>query len=192
MWDRRPACPSKAQSQIRTFTREDLNVRRLTDQLYVANYKARVLALAATCCVLASATGCWVQSVYPFYEDSDVIVDNKLVGDWSGQAELKDCSLRVSLDATSKSYTIALSGGHPNGDCRTNSVQGKFVQLGQERFLDLVTADDKSSPSLEMLLRVESNTQQMTLTRLDAEWTEDALTTKNLKLQGRVQGQDSA
>ena len=166
-------------------------MRRLTDELHFANYRVRVLALAAICCVLAGATGCWVQSVYPFYEDSDVIVDNRLVGDWSGQAELKDCSLRVSLDATSKSYTIALSGGHPNGDCRTNNIQGKLVQLGQQRFLDLITADDKFSPSLETLLRVESNTEQLTLTPLDAEWTADALTTKNVKLQGRVQGQDA-
>ncbi|PYV45031.1 MAG: hypothetical protein DMG94_12660 [Acidobacteria bacterium] len=161
-------------------------MRRLTDQLHFANYQARVLTLAAICCVLASATGCWVQSVYPFYEDSDVIIDNKLVGDWSGQAELKDCSLRVSLDATSKSYTITLSGGHPNGDCRTNSIQGKLVQLGQQRFLDVVTADDKSSPSLETLLRVESNTQQLTLTPLDAEWTADALTRRSSRLPGSL------
>src|SRR5437762_11777320 len=85
-----------------------------------------------------------------------------------------------------------MSAGQRICACRTKSLQGKLAQLRQQRFLDVVTADDKSSPSIETLLRVESNTQQLTLTPLDAEWTADTLTTKNVKLQGRVQGQDSA
>ena len=42
--------------------------------------KRMLLQLALLVLNLPLLTGCWVQSVYPFYRDSDVIVDSTLTG----------------------------------------------------------------------------------------------------------------
>jgi hypothetical protein len=82
---------------------------------------------------LLALSGCWVQSVYPFYEDSDVIVDSNLTGTWAGDGELKGCSLGISLDATVQAYTLVVSksaDADPNLECDSMTSQGKLVQMG--------------------------------------------------------------
>src|SRR5260370_12338244 len=77
-------------------------------------------------------SGCWVQSVYPFYEDSDVIVDSNLSGTWAGDGELKGCSLGISLDATTQAYTLVVSkstDAHPNLECDSMTPQANLQQM---------------------------------------------------------------
>src|ERR1700694_5436410 len=76
----------------------------------LVRYWARLSVLVAALLSLSGTTGCWVQSVYPFYDDSDVSVDLGLVGSWVGQEELKSCLLNIKLDAATRTYTVEVSG----------------------------------------------------------------------------------
>jgi hypothetical protein len=151
--------------------------------------QSRPFVLAVVCTVLASATGCWVQSVYPFYEESDVLVDNNLVGDWIGEGELKNCLLKITLQREGKTYTIATSDAgskqDSRGQCDSGALEGKLIQIGQQRFVDVVPDEDKSWAPLDLILKIESDKQRLVLTPLDAEWTANAMADKIVKLQGR-------
>jgi hypothetical protein len=140
---------------------------------------------------LLALSGCWVQSVYPFYEDSDVIVDSNLTGTWAGDGELKGCSLGISLDATVQAYTLAVSksaDADPNLECDSMTSQGKLVQMGAQRFLDIAPDQERRLPAaLDTLLKVDADKQKLSLTPLDPDWIENAMNEKAIKLQGRVQ-----
>src|SRR5437588_12096131 len=71
--------------------------------------KRMLLQLALLVLNLPLLTGCWVQSVYPFYRDSDVIVDPTLTGTWAGDEEVKSCLLKIGWDSDSQSYKLELS-----------------------------------------------------------------------------------
>ena len=91
-------------------------------------------------------SGCWVQSVYPFYEDSDVIVDANLKGTWAGDGELKGCSLAISVDAATQTYTLAVSKSaeaDPSLQCDSMTSQGKLLQVGTQRFLDIAPDQER-------------------------------------------------
>lgn len=152
----------------------------------------RWLGSAVVLLVLPFITGCWVQSVYPFYEDSDVIVDNTLAGEWIGEGDLKNCLLTISLEPVVKTYTIAgkraVSGSEPHTDCDSGTIKGRLVQLGQQRFIDIVPDDDQAWTQLDTILKLHADKERLALTPLDAEWTADAITNKNTSLQGRIQG----
>jgi len=136
-------------------------------------------------------TGCWVQSVYPFYEDSDVVTDGTFVGNWLGDGELKGCLLAVSLDATTRTYALAVSKSTTtdvNAQCEAVTFEGKLVQLGQERYLDVVSDPEKSWPAtLDTLLKVDADKQRLAFTPLDPDWVAGAMSDKTVKLQGRIQ-----
>jgi hypothetical protein len=140
---------------------------------------------------LLALSGCWVQSVYPFYEDSDVIVDSNLTGTWAGDGELKGCSLGISLDATVQAYTLVVSksaDADPNLECDSMTSQGKLVQMGAQRFLDIAPDQERRLPAaLDTLLKVDADKQKLSLTPLDPDWIENAMNEKAIKLQGRVQ-----
>ena len=135
-------------------------------------------------------TGCWVQSVYPFYEESDVVVDSGLVGTWAGEGELRSCVLDISLDSFTRTYTLAASkspAANAGVQCEAVTFEGKLVQLGQERFLDLVPEPEKSLPgALDTLLKIDGGRQKLALTPLDPDWIANAMNDKTVKLQGRV------
>jgi hypothetical protein len=132
-----------------------------------------------------------VQSVYPFYENSDVIVDANLNGTWAGDGELKGCSLGISLDATTQAYTLVVSkstDADPSLECDSMTSQGKLVQMGTQRFLDITPDQERGLPStLDTLLKVDADKQKLSLTPLDPDWIENAMNEKSIKLQGRVQ-----
>jgi hypothetical protein len=71
--------------------------------------RLRLLALTITIMSLPLTTGCWVQSVYPFYEESDVVADDSLVGTWAGQGEVQPSLLNIAFDPGEKVYNFATS-----------------------------------------------------------------------------------
>src|SRR6267154_1602775 len=126
------------------------------------------LALAIAIISLTLLTGCWVQSVYPFYEESDVVVEPGLVGNWEGDSELESCLLKIGLDPTSRTYTIEtakLGDIKTEDQCQATTFEGKLVQIGSQRFLDLVPDQEKCwAAPLDSLLKVETDKQKLVLT----------------------------
>src|SRR6266853_4959594 len=156
----------------------------------LVRHRARLSVLVAALLSLSGATGCWVQSVHPFYDDSDVSVDPGLVGSWVGQEELKSCLLNIKLDAATRTYRIEVSESAEKntGECETAAFEGKLVQVGQQSFFDVVPDPEKCrSAPLETLLKVEAEKQKLSLTSLDPEWMANALEQKGVKLRGRTQ-----
>src|SRR5260370_12042091 len=111
------------------------NSRRVSFQ------KSRGFALAFIVLLLPILTGCWVQSVYPFYEDSDVVVDNSLAGTWSGEGELQPCLLNIAFDSGQKTVNIALS---KSGEVKAGltapelPAQRHLVHVSAQPVLDVV------------------------------------------------------
>src|SRR5437764_7577895 len=158
--------------------------------------KRMLLQLALLVLNLPLLTGCWVQSVYPFYRDSDVIVDSTLTGTWAGDEELKSCLLKIGLDSESQTYKLELSsskGGivkqESDAQCEPAKLEGRLAQVGHVRFFDVTIDDpDKFWPAtLQIVVNIEIEKQSLTLIPLDAEWMANALDKNETKLQGRVQ-----
>jgi hypothetical protein len=124
-------------------------------------------------------------------EDSDVIVDANLNGTWVGDGELKGCSLGISVDAATQTYTLAVSKSadtNPDLQCDSMTSQGKLLHMGTQRFLDIVPDQERGWPvTLDTLLKVDADKQKLSLTPLDPDWIENAMNEKAVKLQGRVQ-----
>src|ERR1700680_3351736 len=138
----------------------------------LVRYRTRLSVLVVALLSLSGATGCWVQSVYPFYDDSDVSVDLGLVGSWVGQEELKSCLLNIKLDAATRTYTVTVevseSAEENTAECETAAFEGKLVQVGQQSFFDVVPDPEKCrSAPLETLLKVEADKQRLSLTPLE-------------------------
>jgi hypothetical protein len=151
--------------------------------------RLRLLALTITVMSLPLTTGCWVQSVYPFYEESDVVADNSLVGTWAGEGELQPCLLNIAFDPGDKVYDIAVSKSAEAKEemkCTEISAKGHLVQLGSQRFLDVIPTDEKSLAELHSLMRVKPDRQNLVLVPMDADWLADAIRDKTLDLTARI------
>jgi hypothetical protein len=155
-----------------------------------------LLKLALLVLNLPLLTGCWVQSVYPFYRDSDVIVDPTLTGTWAGDEELKSCLLKIALDSETQTYKLELSSSEAgvakqdsDAQCAPAKLEGRLAQVGSVRFFDVSMDDpDKFWPAtLQVVVKIEIDKQSLTLIPLDAEWMANALDKNETKLQGRVQ-----
>ncbi len=165
------------------------NSRRVSFQ------KSRGFALAFIVLLLPILTGCWVQSVYPFYEDSDVVVDNSLAGTWSGEGELQPCLLNIAFDSGQKVYNIALSkSGEAKAEmkCTELRAKGHLVQMGSQRFLDVVPTDEKSPAELHSLVKIKADGQNLVLVPIDADWLANAIRDKTLDLPARIDEKGSA
>lgn len=153
--------------------------------------RSRCGALALIVLLLPFLTGCWVQSVYPFYEDSDVVSDSGFVGSWVGEGELNTCLLNITLNISTRTYTLAVSrssSANADAQCEAVTFEGKLVQLGQQRYLDVVSDPEKFWPAtLDTLLKVDADRQKLAFTPLDPDWIAGAMSDKTVKLQGRIQ-----
>src|SRR5258708_6130553 len=143
--------------------------------------------------IMPFTTGCWVRSVYPFYEDSDVVIDQTLAGAWVGEGELRNCVLAINLSAASRTYTIEVANSeNKTAGCKATTetqsesmeFRGQLVQIGQRRFFDVVNVDHDG---LDMLLKVETDKPGLALTPMDSEWMANAMDSNTVKLQGRAE-----
>jgi hypothetical protein len=154
-----------------------------------ASGRLRLLALTITIISLPLTAGCWVQSVYPFYEESDVVADDSLAGTWVGEAELQPCLLNTAFDPGEKIYNIAMSKSAEATEemkCVEMTAKGHLVQLGSQRFVDVVPTDEKSLAQLHSLMKVKLDGQNLVLVPLDADWLADAIRDKTLDLIARI------
>jgi hypothetical protein len=151
--------------------------------------RLRLLALTITIMCLPLSTGCWVRSVYPFYEESDLVADNSLVGTWAGEGELQPCVLNIAFDPGEKVYNLATSksGEAKEGmKCAEMRAKGHLVQLGSERFLDILPTDEKSPVELHSLVKIKPDRQNLVLVPMDADWLANAIRDKTLDLPARI------
>lgn len=155
--------------------------------------KSKSTCVALILAITPLLSGCWVRSVYPFYEDSDVVIDQTLAGAWVGEGELRNCVLAISLGAVSRTYTIEVANSeNKTAECKASTetqgepmaFRGQLVQIGQKRFFDVVDMDHEG---LDMLLKVETDKPGLALTPLDSEWMANAMDSNTVKLQGRAE-----
>ncbi len=155
--------------------------------------KSRSTFAALILAIMPFTTGCWVRSVYPFYEDSDVVIDQTLAGAWVGEGELRNCVLAINLSAASRTYTIEVANSeNKTAGCKASTetqgeptaFRGQLVQIGQRRFFDVVNMDHDG---LDVLLKVETDKLGLALTPLDSEWMANAMDSNTVKLQGRAE-----
>jgi hypothetical protein len=157
----------------------------------MVNSRSKLTVLMITLAALSSLNGCAVQSVYPWYEDEDVVFDGHLAGTWVGEEELKPCLLDITADSTRqvRHYNIEFSkvpGGCPdlNSDCVRLSGGAQVLQLGHQRFFDIW--DDEYG--LHNLLKIQTDSMTLSLVPMDPDLMGDLIRRKAVKLQGRVQG----
>ncbi len=155
----------------------------------------RLVALTITIMSLPLTTACWVQSVYPFYEESDVVVDTRLAGTWSGEGELQPCLLNIAFDSGEKVYNLALSKSSEakaGMKCPELRAKGHLVQMGSQRFLDVVPSDEKSPAELHSLVKIKLDGQNLLLVPIDADWLANAIRDKTLDLPARIDEEKAA
>jgi hypothetical protein len=153
---------------------------------------ANVLKVAAgtmTLVALFGFTGC-VQSVYPWYEEQDVVFDGDLVGIWVGEGDLDSCVLRITGDPAfeRRHYNLEFSkveGGCPEIDDGINlSAGGQLVRVGRQRFLD-VWDDDYH---LHSILKMDLDPRALSLVPIDSDALGSLIRHKSVNLRGRVEG----
>jgi len=150
----------------------------------------RLLALALTIVGLLPLAGC-VQSVYPFYEDSDVVFDGSLAGTWVGEGALKPCLLNITADPDRQGshYDLEFSkvpGGCPDLDSGRAKLSGRgqVLQVGQQRFFDVWDGDYY----LHNILKIKNDSQTLSLVPIDPDLLGDLIERKAVKLEGRIEG----
>ena len=150
--------------------------------------KLAVLTVAVA--VLVSLTGC-VQSVYPWHVDEDVVFDANLAGAWSGEGDTQGCLLNITADPArqARHYNVEIikDTSHGCGDLSEPgkwTAGGQLLEIGRQRFVEIW--DDKCD--LYTLLKLNADSQTMSLVPLDSEVVAGFIHTKKERLQGRVDG----
>jgi hypothetical protein len=70
--------------------------------------------------------------------------------------------------------------------CVEMTAKGHLVQLGSQRFVDVVPTDEKSLAQLHSLMKVKLDGQNLVLVPLDADWLADAIRDKTFDLTARI------
>lgn len=106
----------------------------------------RAVVLCALLAVLLPLSGCWVFSVYPLAaSDDDLIFDKLLAGNWWNAQNR--CSISFARLPEEKAYHVVYITGKDAGEAcwldkgQSASFEGKVVEIGGARFLDVVPAD---------------------------------------------------
>ena len=135
--------------------------------------KLKLGLLAAAGTLAALFTGCLVVSVYPYYNEKDLVFETGLVGSWSktdGQSERWKFEKQ---DTNTYQLTVTNSS-------ETNVMQAHLFKLHGQLFIDLYAPDastDVQPPPIpsHLLLRVQSLSPSLKLTVLDFAWLRDLL-----------------
>ncbi len=173
-------------------------IQILSDRYYgthaarsLISLRRKLIAFTIALAALFGLTGCLVQSVYPWYGDEDVVFDGNLAGAWIGEGPMKGCLLNITADPTRqvRHYNIELSkvpGGCQdlNSESAKLSGGGQMVQSGRLRFFDVW--DDRCD--LHTLLKINADSQTLSLVPMDPGFMADLIRQKVVKLQGRVEG----
>jgi hypothetical protein len=136
------------------------------------------LGLIAILACLISLPGCWTYSVHPLAENDDqhLAYDPLLEGVWhSGDSE--DSKIVISGDSKVQGYTITLidldKGSKANGNELDIRFGARLVQLGGDRFLDIVPSGDAAGIGAlpaHSVFKVFLNADSLALVPLNDSW----------------------
>lgn len=116
---------------------------------------------------LVLLAGCVVTSIYPYYQQKDLIFDPALVGVWSDPAKTNDTKETWTFEkAGAQSYTWTVRDEH-----KTNIFTTHLFRLGDVKFLDALPRErhDYATPA-HVLLRVGQIEPQLELRVLSYDW----------------------
>jgi hypothetical protein len=139
--------------------------------------------LALLCVVLAALSGCYVQSIQPAYTDKSIAYDPDLVGTWVS-TEDEEYVFTMS-DTTRGMYTLLSDQGGA-----TARFEAVLFQAGGAAFLDIYPEAPETENTFYMdhllrvhnILRVEMDTDTLWVQDFDAEWLQDSITRKKVRL----------
>jgi hypothetical protein len=145
--------------------------------------RTRPLLLALGCTALAALSGCYVQSIQPAYTDKTRTYDAKLVGTWVSDED-EEYVFTMS-DTTRGKYTLVSDQG--GSQARFEAV---LFQLGGSAFIDIYPDAPETENTFYMdhllrvhnILRVEMDGDTLWVQDFDAEWLQDAITKKKVKV----------
>ncbi len=164
------------------------------------NAKPRRLAAAALLLLfVATQPACWVYSANSLAESDDqVTFDSNLLGSWV-QPDT-GCSVRIArffeerfyrLDyaapPTKKGDGCLLDPGH------SASFEARLVEIGDNRFLDVLPADRQTqhhAMSLHSFYRLRVDSTALVLTPLKRDWVHSQVAGERLGLSGRALAAD--
>jgi len=145
----------------------------------------KILSLVATGMALAMVAGCISLSVYPFYNQKELIFDSGLAGDWSKATRTNE--LWQFADVDGKYYRLVTVN-----DQETNILDAHLFQLQRYKFLDLLTTNrDMLQLPLHLVSKVTRNDDAVTLQFLDYGWLSSLLETNPAAIRHLVVSEDS-
>lgn len=144
-----------------------------------------IASLVATALIL---TGCWVQSIHPFYTEASRIAVPELVGEWqlvrSGDGDLSAHNVKPWSvhDLDKKTYGLITH----NEDNVSSNIRAVFFQVDGHTFCDWTAGnleDERAANEYWLLTiravhvvhKVEHSKDSLTFTPLHAEWVSKAI-----------------
>lgn len=111
--------------------------------------------------LLACLTGCMpLDCLNPLYTEKDIVFDKSLLGDWvSINKDNEEATLRfVTLveDGKEDGYDVTMSGRNSDGMCSSMEFNAHEIEIGGNRYLDLVTRGGDASDQVYPLQITES------------------------------------
>jgi hypothetical protein len=122
--------------------------------------KPKTLCLLA---LLACLTGCMpLDSLSPLYTEKDIVIDKTLLGDWvSANKDEEGATLSfVTLVENGKDtgYSVTMSGKSGDGTCSAMEFYGHEIEIGGNKYLDLVVRSwDASTQSYPLQITQSKN-----------------------------------
>lgn len=133
--------------------------------------KKRILKLMAAGAVLSMVAGCIVLSVYPFYNDKDLVFDPALAGRWVRDRDTNE--FWEFTGSGGKFYMLTTTDATD-----TNCFEAHLFQLKEYQFLDLLTTNrGEFEMPLHLISLVNRSDTNLSLQFLDYGWLTSLLKT---------------
>jgi hypothetical protein len=143
----------------------------------------RPLVLSIVCAAVAAISGCYVQSIRPAYTEKTIAYDPEMVGTWVSDED-EEYVFTMS-DTTRGRYTLLSDQG--GSEARFEAV---LFQVGGAAFLDIYPEAPETENTFYMdhllrvhnILRVEMDADTLWVQDFDAEWLQDAINKKQVRV----------
>lgn len=151
----------------------------------------KIVAMTVALASMLALPACWVESINALYDDgfmrqdADVIMDQKLVGDWSAVEE--NCMMVLAISAKDRAYLIeSTQQGEKCSDAgKKERHQAHLIKLGAHYFLDVSPRDDdvcEMCLAKHTIYRTEIDKSSFSLIPIDSDWLKDAVRNKTVLL----------
>jgi len=145
--------------------------------------RTRPLVLATCVAAVAALSGCYVQSIRPAYTEKTIAYDPEMVGTWVSDED-EEYVFTMS-DTTRGRYTLLSDQG--GSEARFEAV---LFQVGGAAFLDIYPEAPETENTFYMdhllrvhnILRVEMDADTLWVQDFDAEWLQDAINKKQVRV----------